>query len=64
LLLLRAAAADLLADLQRGAGIEAEEIGHQGHQAPADADAAAHHADAAPVFDVAARPLIAQFHTG
>src|SRR6185436_16127963 len=46
---------NLLPDVDRGAGIEAEEIGDDGDDDAADAQPSAHHAShAAPVFDVAA----------
>src|SRR4051812_14947283 len=55
--------AHLLRDVERGAGVEAEEVRDDGDDDAADAEATANHADAATVLDVAAGALVTEIHS-
>src|SRR5688572_20491406 len=57
-----AAAGPLPGHVHDRAGIDAQEIGHERDQDPADPDSAADHSHAAPVFDVMTCPLVAETH--
>jgi hypothetical protein len=52
----------LLRDVRHHRGIDAEEVGDQRDDDPAHAQAAADHADAAPVLDVVACALVFESH--